>query len=376
LSDAEFDFGSGNTNPETFPVEEFTKASQRAIAKMATALNTYPGKLGHEGLRKLMAQREFEREGVRIDPEHVALTNGSMQAVTLAAETFATGERPVVLMEEFNYSGTINAYNALGIEMMAVQQDGYGMRMDSLAESFARLNNAGRTASFIYTLATYQNPTGAMMPEDRRLELLAIAKDNDCLVVEDNCYGDVHFEGDKPPALYTLSDEVDQIYICSLSKIFAPGVRLGYFYARPPLLDKLLARRQDAGPNTFAASVVAEYLEGRLWEHCDMANAALKRKRDAMLASLESSMGNLCSWTRPVGGLFMWLSLPEDINLERLAQICEQRGVAYAPGSNFYVHGTDIPNIRLAFGFPTEDKIREGVPVLAECIQAARSEAA
>ena len=125
-----------------------------------------------------------------------------------------------------------------------------------------------------------------------------------------------------------------------------------------------------------AVSVVAECLEGRLWEHGDMANAALKRKCDAMLESLEGSIGNLCSWTHPVGGLCMCLRLPESIKLERFAPIYEQQGVAYAPGSNFDVHGTDIPNIRFFSGFPTEDMIRVSIPVRAEWIQAARSGAA
>ena len=145
----------------------------------------------------------------------------------------------------------------------------------------------------------------------RRAALLAAAKRHGCLIVEDNCYGDVHYDGGKPPALYAMDDYPDQIYLCSLSKIFAPGVRLGYVLVRPPLLDRILARRHDAGPNTLAAAIAAEYLEPDLWGHVERANAALRVKRDAMLAALEAHLGNYCSWSRPAGGLFIWVRLPD-----------------------------------------------------------------
>ena len=246
-----YDFATGNTNPEAFPTDALVEAARAAIPEVARYLNIYPGKLGHPGLRALMAAREKDREGVDVDPEHLVLTNGSMQAVTLVAEALCHEPGGRVVMEDFNYPGTINAYRSLGIDMLGVPLDGYGMRMDVLADTMKRMHDEGRPPRFIYTLATYQNPTGAMMPTSRRLELLDIVHEYDAILVEDNCYGDVHFDGDKPPAFYTLDNSSNQIYLCSLSKIFAPGIRLGYLYARPPMLDRLLQRRHDAGPNTL-----------------------------------------------------------------------------------------------------------------------------
>jgi 2-aminoadipate transaminase len=368
----EWDFSTGNTNPETYPADDLVAAASKAIPEMASLLNRYHGKFGHEGLRRLMAERESEREGVPVDFEQLVLTNGSMQGVTLVAETLCEGHDDVVVMEEFCYSGTVAAYRALGIEMVPVPGDGLGMRVDDLAEIMARLNAEGRKPRFIYSLATYQNPTGAVMSTERRLRLIEIAKQYDCTLVEDNCYGDVHFEGPKPPALYALDDWPNQIYLCSLSKIFAPGVRLGYFIAKPPLLDRLLARRHDAGPNTFAAAITHEYLKDRLWEHCETANRALKIKRDAMLDALEANLGNKCSWSRPVGGLFIWVRMPDDIDMAKLAEIAEERGVGFVPGASYQLHGEEVPYIRLAFGYPSVDDIESGIPVLAECIEAAR----
>ena len=366
-----YDFSSGNTNPETYPGEELAAAAARVIPALATALNTYPGKLGHEGLRRLLAARESAREGVEIDPDHIVLTNGSMQGVTLVAETFCEGYGDRVVLEELTYNGTIEAYRALGIEMVGVPVDGSGMRTDRLAEILDEMSRAGRPPRFVYTLATYQNPTGAMMPRARRAELLAAAKRHGCLVVEDNCYGDVHYDGEKPPALYAMDDYPEQIYLCSLSKIFAPGVRLGYIVARPPLLDRILARRHDAGPNTLSAAITTEYLEPDLWGHVERANAALKAKRDAMLAALEAHLGNYCSWSRPVGGLFIWVRLPDGLDTEALAAAAAERGVAYKPGSEYHVAGREIPFIRLAFGFPEIGAIETGIARLGESIREA-----
>lgn len=367
-----YDFGTGNTNPETFPTEELVAAAARAIPKITDALNRYTGELGHEGLRRLMAQRERDREGVDIHHDSIALFNGSMQAVTVVAEALMQGHDDSVICEAFTYVGTINAYKRLGLKMIGLPQDRFGMRMDALEAALRRARDEGKPPRFIYTLATYQNPTGTCMPNDRRLELIDIARRFDMPVVEDNCYADVHFEGEKPKAIYALDGDPRHIYMCSLSKIFAPGVRLGYLYAKAPWFQKIVSRRLDAGPNTLAAAITNEYLEGRLWEHCERNNAALKLKRDAMFEALESSLGNVCTWSHPVGGLFLWLRLPDDVDRKRLAVLAEERGVKYALGSAFHCENADEPYIRLAFGYPPETDIRAGIPVLASCILDAR----
>lgn len=367
-----YDFATGNTNPDTFPSDAFAEAAARVIPTLAVELSRYPGKYGHEGLRQLMADREFDREGVRLDPDNIILTHGSMQAITLVAQALCLGEGDLVVMEEFCYPGSINAFRSLGIELVGVPLDEKGMRMDALAETLDRLSREGRQPRFIYTLATYQNPTGTLMPRERRLELISLAHRYDCPLVEDNCYADVHFDGEKPPALYSLDDDPRHIYMCSLSKIFAPGVRLGYLTAAPAMLERILARRHDAGPNTLAAAITCEYLKGRLWQHVDMANAALKQKRDAVLDALQAHQGNLFSFSKPAGGLFVWLQIAEDIDIPRLQQIAADNSVSFLSGASFHVDGRDCPNIRLAFGYPQLADIEEGISRLADCMREAR----
>ena len=370
-----YDFGSGRTDPGSFPTEELAAAAREAVREIGPELCLYPGDMGHQGLREIMAARESEREGVDVSPDHISLMNGSMQAVTLVAEALMQGVGDIVVTEELTYSGTIGAYQNLGVELVGVPLDEHGMRTDALADTLEDLHRKGTPPRFIYTLATYQNPTGSMMPRARRLELLEVARRYDAVVVDDNCYGDVHFEGAKEPSLYALDDSPNIIYICSLSKILGPGVRVGYVVARPPMLGRLLDRRFDGGNSLLASSICAHYFRDRLWDHIERNNAILKEKRDAVFTGLEQSVGDICTWSRPVGGLFIWVEFPDDVDRNKLMALCAERNIMVARGQGFHIHREDVPAIRLAFGYAALEDIQEGVPLLGECIQMARAPA-
>jgi 2-aminoadipate transaminase len=370
---AVYDFAVGQTNPDTFPVEEFKQAAIRAIDNEHDAFNRYPGNKGHEGLRKAMAERESKREGVPVDPEQIAIMNGSMQAVTLVGQALRQGKDDIVITEEYTYSGTIGAYKGIGLEMVGIPLDDHGMRMDALSEKLKELSDADRLPRFIYTLTTYQNPTGTCMPKDRKQELINIAAEYDLPLVEDNCYGDVHFEGEKVPSMFAMDDSPNQIYIGSLSKILAPGVRLGYLLAKEPMFSKIVNQRFDAGSNYFAAAVVAEFYKNGVWDHCDVANPVLKRKRDLVNQGLQEHLADTCVWSNPVGGLFMWVRLPDDIVMEKLISSANEKGFFFAPGFAFHVDYANKPYIRLAFGHVPDDLIKEGIPVLATAVKEART---
>lgn len=367
-----YDFGSGRTDPGSFPTAELAEAARQAVLELGAELVRYPGDFGHAGLRQVMAARERQREGVEVSPEQIVLTNGSMQAVTLMAEALMRGPGDVIVTEELTYSGTIAAYKALGARLIGVPLDEEGLRVDALEETLDQLRRQGTPPCLVYTLTTYQNPTGAVMSRQRRQQLLEVAEKYEVIVVEDNCYGDVHFEGEKPPALYALDDSPSIAYLCSLSKILGPGLRLGYLMARPPLLDRILGRRFDGGNSLLAASICASFFKDRLWDHVERTNAILKEKRDAVFAALEDSAGDICTWSRPVGGMFIWVGFPQEVDRGKLATLAAQQGVIYARGSAFHIRGEDIPYLRLAFGFASLEDIREGIPLLAGCIRQAR----
>ncbi len=368
-----YDFAIGQTNPETFPVDAFRDAAIAAIEEEHDAFNRYPGGKGHAGLRQLMAERESQREGVPVDPEMIALMNGSMQAVTLAGQALMQAPGDIVITEEYTYSGTISAYKGIGLAMVGVAMDEQGMRMDALADTLQKLQRSAQKVRFIYTLTTYQNPTGTCMPLSRKKQLLEIADRYQLPIVEDNCYGDVHFDGAKVPSLYALDDSERQIYIGSLSKIFAPGVRLGYLLARKPHFNNIVSQRFDAGSNYFAAAVLAQFYKKGIWEHCDVANPVLRHKRNLVCELLSDTLADFCVWSVPVGGLFIWVRLPEDIDMDKLRQVAAANNFYFAAGKDFHVDSKQVPYLRLAFGHVPDDLIKKGIPVLARSIAAART---
>lgn len=373
MASIRYDFGAGRSDPGTFPTEALKAAAVTAIDANAEALTTYPGSLGLESFRIAMAKRESDREGVAVDPNHIALMNGSMQAVTLSAQALIDNPGDPVVMEEYSYPGTLSAYRSLKIDMVGIPVDEHGMRMDVLSDKLGHMAAEKRLPKFIYALTTYQNPTGTVMPKARRLELIELARRYDLPIVEDNCYADVHYEGEVQPSLFALDDDPRHINIGSLSKILGPGLRLGYLHARPPMLDRILKYRHDAGPNLLAAAIAAEFYKNGIGEHAATTNPVLKEKRDLVFAGLERELEGLCAFSRPVGGLFIWVRLPDDVDRSKLWKLAEERGLRYLPGPSFHVTGKDSPHLRLAFGHVPNDLIVEGIQVLGQCVREART---
>ena len=369
----QYDFGTGRSDPSTFPTEALQAAAVTAIAEEAEALTQYPGGLGHARLRQLMAEREGQREGVFVDPDHLIITNGSMQAVTLTAEALQVERGDTVIVEEFSYPGTLSAYRSLQYNMVGISLDEGGMRMDHLEQELSRLQTENQLPRFIYAISTYQNPTGFVMPAARRRQLIELAAHYEVPIVEDNCYADVHYEGPVEPALFGLDDNPNHIYLGSLSKILAPGFRLGYIYARPPMLDKILARRHDAGSNYLASAIAAEFYKDGIDAHAAVTNPVLKRKRDLTVQGLRNELDDICRWSTPAGGLFVWVRVPDDVNRKLLYQTAHDHGVNYLPGTSFHYANRNKPYLRLAFGHLTEAQIEAGIPVLAQCIRQART---
>lgn len=361
----------GMTAPEAFPAAEMAEAAGRAILDIGKDFAFYPGDLGHTGLREVLARREADREGVEFDADEIALTNGSMQAVTLVGRVLMERPGDIVITEETTYSGTLGAYRGLGYRLVGVPVDEQGMDIGALRRTLADLAAAGRKPRFIYTLPTYHNPTGAVMPRERRLGMIEAAREFDVLLVEDNCYADVHYDdAPRPPqSLYTLASGDGVVYIGSLSKILGAGVRIGYFLAKPPLQQRFLDERFDAGQSTLSSSIVAELLRGRLPAQIERNNAALLPKRDALLTALAAQLGGICTWRKPAGAMFLWVGLPKEVDRETLFGMAEQRGLDYGYGAAYHAGGDDVPFLRLAYACPSADRIREGVELLAECLR-------
>ena len=361
----------GMTAPEAFPAAEMAEAAGRAILDIGKDFAFYPGDLGHPGLREVLARREADREGTGVDPDEIALTNGSMQAVTMVGRVLMQEPGNTVVTEETTYSGTLGAYRGLGYRLVGVPTDEHGMDIGALRETLQNLIASDRRPRFIYTLPTYHNPTGAVMPRERRLEMIETARDFNILLVEDNCYADVHYDDapQPPQSLYTLANGEGVIYIGSLSKILGAGVRIGYLMARQPRQQRFLDQRFDAGHSTLSSSIVAELLRGRLGQQIVRNNAALLPKRDALLAALTEHLDGVCTWRKPAGAMFLWVGLPEEVDPEALYELSQQRGLDYGYGKAYHANGDDVPFLRLAYACPSVARIREGVELLAGCLR-------
>ena len=366
----EFNFGSGMPDPQTFPAEALAAAAQRVILREGCTLVRYPDQRGYPPLREIAARRFERNHRLRVPLGDVVLTTGSMQAIILATQALA---RPgdTVLTEEFCYSGTLGVLRQYGTRVEGVPLDAQGMRLDALEAALDRAAREGRKVAFVYTIATHQNPSGTILPVERRRELLAICARRNVPIVEDDCYADVVFEGQMPPAIYTSAEPGEVMYIGSFSKILGPGVRLGYFITPESLGARLLAYKRDGGTNALASMIVAEYLNENLWPHVAEVCAAVKAKRDALFAALERELGGLVEWTRPQGGLFSWVKLPDGIDTQALARLADERQLRYGSGRSFDAADRDVSYLRLAFGFIDAALIDAAVARLGECIEGA-----
>jgi 2-aminoadipate transaminase len=367
-----FNFGAGNPDPGVFPSEDLGEAARRVLARSGHELAHYPEPRGLPELRAV-AQQRFERNHRMRPPlDDIYITSGANQGLHLCAQGLAK-PGDAVIVEEFEYVGTLRIFRQLGLELVAAPLDDHGMRMDALEEVLERQAAIGRTPAFIYTTASYQNPTGTTQPLERRQRLLELARLHHIPIVEDDTYGDITFEPLLEPAIYTLAQPGEVMYIGSFSKILGPGLRLGFFIAPEPMASTLMAWKMDGGTSLLAQLVAAEYFKDNLWEHIADAAGAVKAKRNVLLDALEGEFGQVpgMHWTHPDGGLFLWVKLPEQVDRERLQELAVARGITYATGQAFHALNQDIPYLRLAFGWIEKDDIAEGVRLLAECVREA-----
>jgi len=339
-------FARGIPAPECIPVEELADCAREAIERDGATVLSYGPVGGYQPLREWIA----ERHGV--EPDRVLVTNGSLQGIAFLADRFA-GAR--VLVESPTYDRPLKLLAAGGVDVTPVAMDDEGLELDALAQALA----AGPKPAFLYTIPTFQNPSGRTLSGERRQGLVELAREHDLLVLEDDPYGLVRFEGAAPPTLFELDGGERVVYSSSFSKTIAPGLRVGYF-----ILPQALGRELEAlavstyiTPVLIGQATVFEFLRrGRFDPNLERVRALLRVRRDAMVEALERELPS-ATWSRPEGGYFIWLELP--------------RETAEAPGVSF-VKGTDFggtPNTaRLAFSYVSPDEIHEGVHRLAAIV--------
>ena len=325
---------------------------------------------GDIGLREKICE-VMSLEGIRAHPDDVVVTVGSQQALDLITRIFVD-PGDVVLAEAPSYVGALGSFAAYQADVVHVAMDDDGLIPEALEDTIQRLTAAGRRIKFLYTVPNYQNPAGVTLAAQRRPRILEICQAAGLLVIEDNPYGLLGFDGE-PMRSLRADDAEGVVYLGTFSKTFAPGVRVGWAAAPPAIREKLVLAAESAVlcHSSFSQLVVDEYLATQPWrEQVKDFRELYRQRRDAMLDALAAQMPDGCRWTTPAGGFYVWLELPEGINAKAMLPRAVSSRVAYVPGTGFYAGGGGTDHLRLSYCFPPPDRIREGVRRLASVIEA------
>lgn len=355
----------GLPSPAGFPITAFTAACNAVMERDGAAALQYSTTEGFPALRQAIA--DFLPWDV--NPDQVLITTGSQQALDLIAKIFMDkGSR--ILVEKPTYLGALQAFTPMEPVAVGVDSDDEGMLVEDFA---AKVGNGADKARIAYVLPNFQNPTGRTMSEARRQALVEKAKELDIPLIEDNPYGDLWYEGEPPLPLAARNPE-GVIYMGSFSKVLAPGLRVGFIVAPKSVYGKLTQAKQaaDLHSPSFNQRVVAEVMkDGFLQQHIPTIRAMYKAQRDVMLVALEREMEGLdVSWTRPVGGMFLWVRLPKGMNAQDLLPEAVERGMAFVPGAPFFADEAEHNTLRLSYVTVSPAQINQGIAALAAAIRA------
>ena len=364
-----YNFTGGNNDGDAIPLDGLVQAANAVMTREGRSLATYGlanGPQGYRRLRDFLVGKLKRDAGIACAADDILVTSGSLQALDLVNGTLLS-RGDTVLFEQESYKGSINRMKRMGVNMVGIPLDRDGMRTDAVAAALANLKSRGIRAKYIYTIPTVQNPTGTIMPEARRVELLRLSAEYGVPIFEDDCYADLIWDHKRPPAIYAMSKHGGVIHIGSFSKSIAPALRVGYIVAPWDVMSRTLALKTDAGSGALEQMVLAEFCAPHFTEHVPSLTRALRRKLDTLMELLNEQFGTAAEFEEPKGGIFLWVKLPDHVDTMKLNQPALAAGVAINPGPQW---STDAAyskcRMRLCFASPTHDEIRKGVAVLAE----------
>jgi 2-aminoadipate transaminase len=364
-----YNFIGGNNDARQVPVEGLVAAATTALRRVGSTLATYgleSGPLGYRALREFLVTKLKRDAGISCTRDEILITSGSLQAIDLVnGVLLAPGD--TVLIEQETYQGALTRLARLGVKPVGIPLDREGLRLDALAAALDDLKGRNIRPKYIYTIPTVQNPTGTIMGEQRRLELLALAETHGVPIFEDDCYADLVWDGRRPPALHAMSRHGGVIHIGSFSKSIAPALRVGYIVAGWEMISRMLALKIDAGSGALEQMVLAEFCAAHFTEHVPRLTRGLRAKLETLMESLAEQFGTAAEFDDPPGGIFLWIKLPDRVDTQKLAATALAAGVAINPGPEWSTDKAYAKSrLRLCFASPTEDEIRHGVATLAD----------
>jgi len=363
----------GLPNPKSFPVEIIKEITTKLLDSYGEKMLQYGSTEGVNSFREALANYYNENYSFGIGKDNVLITVGSQEGLYLLGKIFLNPGDTVVV-EAPTYVGALTAFQSFYPNYVQVEMDDEGMNIDILEKKLKELVREGKKPKFIYTIPTFQNPAGVTMSLERRKRLLELAKEYNILVVEDSPYEELRFSGEKVPQLKALDTEGYVLYIGTLSKVLSPGMRIAFMIGNEEIIQKAVLAKQgiDLCTSPFVQYIAEEYIKGGyMREHIPKIIKLYKEKRDIMLDAIEDYFPEGVKWTRPAGGMFLWVTLPEHIDTEKLLQKAIENKVVYVIGAAFYPHRDHRNTMRLNFTYPTNEQIEEGIKRLAKVIKEA-----
>jgi 2-aminoadipate transaminase len=363
-------FAGGLPAPETFPVAEFETISCEILRQKGAVALQYGPTEGEKPLREEVT-KYLAREKSTITPENILITAGSQQGLDIIAKIFLD-PNDIAIVELPTYIGGIQAFCAYRAKMIGVAQDDNGMKMDLLETTLKKLANRRKKPKFIYVVPDFQNPSGVTMSLERRKRLLELAHQYEVPIIEDIPYKDLRYKGDSIPALYSLDKENYVIVLGTFSKLLCPGLRLAWIMAPTEWMDRMIIAKQgmDLCSPSYTQLLVAEYMKrGLLQAQIEKIRKTYGRKLEFMLQSLAKYMPKGVEWSKPEGGLFLWIKLPKKMSANELFPKAVENKVAYVVGSAFHCNGKGQNTMRINFSYSTEQQIDQGIQRLANMIR-------
>jgi 2-aminoadipate transaminase len=359
----------GMPNLSALPMEMMASVVHNLILTNGAEALQYGSGQGHPKLREQICD-VMALEGIESNPDDVIVTTGSQQALDLISRIFID-PGDVILVEAPSYVGALGTFRQYEARVVHVELDNQGLVPEALRQAIASVRASGRKIKFLYLIPNYQNPTGVLLPADRRTEILDICRTEQIIVVEDNPYGLLGFDRPSPNAM-RAEDSENVIYLGSFSKTIAAGLRVGWALVPPSLKEKLVIASESSilCPSNFTQLTISNYLADQPWRDQISSFCELyKVRRDAMLESLEQYFPASATWTKPGGGFYVWVNLPPEIDTKAMMPKAIVAKVAYVPGTAFYADGFGTWAMRLSYCHPTPERIREGVKALSHVVK-------
>lgn len=361
-------FAAGNPSPEAFPVTELAAAAEGLFARSSASVLQYGITEGYPPLIKLVSERLRRGLGAMAGHDEVIIVSGGQQGIDLSAKCLLN-EGDAVLCENPSFIGALNCLKSYGAELYGVPCDGGGMIPEALEEAL----KAHPNVKLIYTIPTFQNPSGCVLTAQRRARMLELAREYDVIIIEDDPYRELRYGAEPPPPIKSLDTEGRVIYVGSFSKTIAPGIRLGYVCAHRELIAKLTTAKQtqDVHTNLFFQAAVTEFLTNYDYdEHLSYCRGIYAEKLDRMCEGLTKAFGGGVKWQKPDGGIFIWCELPKTLDGFEFCKKAGEKKVAAVPGSAFMVNGEAVGAFRVNFSLPSLGQIDEGCARLGETLDA------